>query len=61
LGVNDVVVRPEIYLYAVAIVMIAVGIALSYMIHVPVVGLVFLIIGVLLFLLPSMRTPNRKL
>jgi hypothetical protein len=56
-----VVVRPEFFLYTVAIVMIAVGIALSYMIHVPVVGLVFLIVGVLLFLLPSMRRPSRKL
>jgi hypothetical protein len=53
-------VRPEIFLYGLASAMIVAGIALSYLIDMPVVGLVFLIIGVLLFLLPSMRKPSRR-
>jgi hypothetical protein len=60
-GANDVHVRPEVFLYVLASVMIVVGIGLSYMIEAPVLGLGFLIIGVLLFLLPSMRKPTRKL
>jgi membrane protein implicated in regulation of membrane protease activity len=54
-------VRPELFLYVLAAAMIVAGIIVSYIVEIPVVGLGFLIIGVLLFLLPSMRRPERRL
>jgi hypothetical protein len=54
-------VRPELFLYVLATIMIIAGIAVSYVVDIPVVGLGFFIIGVLLFLLPSMHKPSRRL
>jgi cytochrome b561 len=54
-------VRPEFFLYVLATALIISGVALSYLIDIPVVGLGFFIMGVLLFLLPSMRKPSRRL
>jgi hypothetical protein len=53
-------VRPELFLYVLAAAMIVAGVALSYIVDIPVVGLGFFIMGVLLFLLPSMRKPDRR-
>ncbi|HUL38908.1 MAG TPA: hypothetical protein VLU38_01330 [Methanomassiliicoccales archaeon] len=53
--------RPELLLYALGTVLVIAGIAVSYMVDIPVVGLAFLVIGVLLFLMPSMRRPTRRL
>ena len=52
--------RPELFLYVLAAAMIVAGVVLSYIVDIPVVGLGFFIMGVLLFLLPSMRKPDRR-
>ncbi len=52
--------RPDVFLYVLAGVVVLAGIVLSYMVDIPVLGLGLVIIGMLLFLLPSMRRPVRK-
>ena len=53
--------RPELFLYVLATVLVVAGIALSFIVDIPVLALGFFIVGVLLFLLPSMRRPSRRL
>lgn len=52
--------RPELFLYVLAAAMVVSGVVLSYLVDIPLVGMGFFIMGVLLFLLPSMRKPERR-
>ncbi|MDD1756324.1 MAG: hypothetical protein LUQ39_05760 [Methanomassiliicoccales archaeon] len=53
--------RPELFLYVLATILIIAGIALSYLVDIPVLALGFFIMGVFLFLIASMRKPDRRL
>jgi hypothetical protein len=52
-------VRPDIFIYALAAAFVAVGIIISYVYHYQIVGIILFLMGVFMFLLPSMRKPRR--
>lgn len=51
--------RPEVFIYILATALVLAAIVVSYFLHYQLVGIVLFLMGVLMFLLPSMRSGRR--